>query len=223
MSPKIIVALNPVNYKDGRKRQHQEAAFDILERNKPSNVDIACFNYPTDDVNVPPTFKVFKCLERNSAKTIRNTRPLPYISDIFNHCSHMEADVIGYINSDVLLSKEFFSLFSKDIDAYMFSRTDITPVNHSKLEKKDFRVVWNEHPGYDGFFFRRAWWSKNRKKFSAGLILGEPEWDYYYRKRIVALTDKRMNKRALYHVFHNTIWTLESPGAIHNRTINGAA
>ena len=222
--PRIVLAINYVNYSDVKKKNWQKVSMDVLVKNSLANVQLVTFNYKDDEVHVPQQFMVFKMLERNSQKTIGNTRPLPYVKDIFDFSSQMNCDVFGYLNSDIMVHKEFFDVFDnyKKIDAYLFSRTDIADVNVGSFNDKNFHVVWKEHPGFDGIFFRRKWWLINRKRFNDNLVLGEPEWDYYYDKIIRQSTGQIIKKRKLYHVHHDTIWNLTSTGAVNNRKINGA-
>jgi len=219
---KIILSINYVNYHDGEKKAYQDFALSVLEKNKPSNVEVAVFAHEDDDVKVPASFRVFKTLKRNSKKIIGNNRPLPYIKDILSQCFKMECDIFGYINSDILITKNFFDCFDKKkIDAYMFMRYDISQVKDiGEFNKKSFKIKYKNHPGFDSFFFRKKWWELNKQRFHDNLILGEPEWDFYYYQRIYEGTREILIQRDLYHVFHRTIWTLESPGAINNRRIN---
>ena len=222
--PRIVLAINYVNYSDVKKKNWQKIAMDVMVKNSPSNVQLVTFNYKDDEVNVPQQFRVFKMLERNSQKTIGNTRPLPYVKDIFDFASQMNCDVFGYLNSDIMVHKEFFDVFDnyKKIDSYLFNRIDIADVSVATFNSKNFHIVWKDHPGFDGIFFRRKWWLINRKRFNDGLIVGEPEWDYYYNKVIRQSTGQIIKKRKLHHVYHNTIWNLTSNGAVNNRKINGA-
>jgi hypothetical protein len=228
---KIVLAINYVNYvnydknANFKKKKWQEIAIDSMINNKPDDkeVELISINYPTDEVNLPDEFKVCKILERNSKITIGNNRDLPYVKDLFNFCATLDCDVFGYINSDILITKDFYSNFSEDIDAYLFSRTDISDVSVEELNNKQFRVVWDIHPGFDGIFFKKSWWLRYNKFLSNDMILGEPEFDLYYNDVITYLKKncKVCRKRVLYHVFHDTLWTMVSPGAINNRKIRG--
>ena len=221
--PQIIVAINYVNYSNYLRKRWQEAALRTLANNAPSNVKIVCLNYSDEEVDVPDSFLVLKQLKRDSQKEIGNSRRLPYIKEIFDACSLMSCDVFGYLNSDILVHRKFFDVFkTKKIDAYLFNRVDINEVPIQNFNGYDFKVIWNGHPGFDGVFFRTKWWLKNRNKFHDDLILGEAEWDYYYNKKIQESTDRIYKKRWLYHVFHETTWTLDSRGAKNNRKINGS-
>ena len=229
---KIVLAINYVNYTSYdknaniKKRNWQDRAIESMIYNKPDNgmeVQLVSLNFPTDTVNLPEDFNVYKILQRNSKELIENSRDLPYVKDLFNFCATLDCDVFGYINSDILIAKEFYSNFNDDIDAYLFSRTDISDVSVEELNSKQFRVVWDIHPGFDGIFFKKSWWLKYNKFLNNDMILGEPEWDLYYNDVFTFLKkDCRIcRKRALYHVFHDTLWTMVSAGAINNRRIRG--
>lgn len=220
----IALAINYVNYSDSslymkRKGERQKVALDVLEENSPSNVGLFTFNYKGEKVDVSKRFHVLKKLQRNSQKEILNDRPLPYVKELFDLCSEIYCDAFGFMNSDILLTKDFFDLFDRSIDAYVFYRTDISEVTVGSFNKKEFRVVDPNHAGNDAFFFRRDWWLENRKHFHDDLILGETEWDTCYREIIKRIAPRHMIKRSLYHVYHDAKWKLDSKGALNNLNI----
>jgi len=219
---RIIVAVNYVNYRNTLKAKIQRDALITLVNNKSSNVQLFSFNYRDENVVLPPEFHVCKSLKRNSKVTIRNPRPLPYIKEILDLCSNIPCDIFGYINSDIFVQKNLFSIFEKhNKDVYLFKRFDISDVDFLKFQSNNFRVKVKDHPGFDALFFNVNWWKKCSKRFNNDLILGEPEWDFYYHRKIMSLTRNIFEGRFLYHILHPTIWTLNSPGAINNRRING--
>ena len=214
---RIVIAINYVNYSDPRKRQLQDRAISILDRVAPPNVTLISFNLPEDVVNLPAHWRNFTNLTQNSQKIIGNSRPLPYIYELFDICSKLQRyDIFGYINSDILINKDFFKIFSNDIDAYVFYKRDIEEVTYEKLMSGNFRVIWADPPGQDGFFFKRAWWAKNKKLFPKELILGETEWDTCYNSILQYTTKKLVIKRALHHIHHDRKWNLTSNGAKNN-------
>ena len=218
---KILLSINYVDYKKKNKRKWQEKALDVLVRHKSPEVDLITFNFDGDVIDVPECFKVNSNLVRNSKHTIGNNREMPYVKEVFDKSAEMGYKIFGYMNSDILVKPSFFDIFSKDVDVYMFQRRDISDVDYKKFMKDDYHTVWAEHPGIDAIFFNTEWWEGHKNKFHDDLILGEPEWDYYYMKRVKKVTKNYIMKRSLYHVHHNTIWTLDSKGAINNRKING--
>ena len=124
--PKILLAINYVNYSDEKKKRLQKVAISVLEKIKPKNVAIASFNFPEDKVNVPAAWRVFKMLKGNPVKDIGNDRRLPYIREIFDICVKSNCNIFGYINSDILLKKDFFDIFdTHKRDAYVFYKKDI--------------------------------------------------------------------------------------------------
>lgn len=215
----ISVALNYVEYLDLKKRKYQENALFVLEHNKGSNVKVFVYNYPDEKVNVPSDFIICKSLKRDPVKDFGAERRLPYIKEILDLCVNTDCDVFGYINSDILIPNGFFNIFKENRDVYLFSRTDIGEVNYNTLNENNFRIVWNGHPGCDGFFFKKEWWINNSDKFDNDLIIGEPKWDDYYMVLTSSLTENYISRRAIYHTWHDTIWSELSIGGKHNTAI----
>ena len=218
----IVTSINYVNYADSRKTNLQRVATEVMSERDAPNVRWVSLNYIGEKADVPPSFEVHNVLKRNSKQTIRNDRELPYVKDIFDCCSKMDCKYFGYLNSDILLPEDFFDVFDEEKNAYMFRRKDITSVTKNTFAEKKFRVLSENHLGVDGIFFEREWWIKNRNQFSDDLILGEPEWDLYYERKIKSTTKDYIIERNIFHVFHETTWTLKSPGAKNNRKINRA-
>jgi len=211
----IAIGTHCVNYSAKKRKRDQGIALSTLLYNKPDEVQVCSFNFEDDVIELPFDFPISKKLKRDSKELITDRR-LPYVKDIINLTYEIGCDVFGCINSDVLLTKEFFDLFEQEADVYLFSRTDISEVSVSGFNDKKFRVVWGDHPGCDGFFFKKEWWSDNRDKFEDSLIWGEAAWDDYYVKLINHLTKNIITKRAVYHVYHDTVWSDKSVGSKHN-------
>jgi len=222
--PRIVCAVNYVpKFKDPIKQERQKVAMDVLAENKPSNVEIVSFNFvdeAVEEAHLPSCFRIFKMLKRDSKKEIGGKISFPFVKEIADLCSQLRRfDYFCLMNSDILLTKDFFNVFNKDIGAYIFYRTDITKVSVKSFNNKDFRVVWNEHPGNDCFGFQKKWWLKNRQYFHDGLCLGNTEWDTYWRYLIKHLAKNCMIKRSLYHVYHDAKWPLTSEVALNNIAI----
>ena len=219
MIPRIILALNYVAYADFRRKKQQETALSILSCNKPDNVRVVVLGYSDEQIVVPCSFVIDRSLIRNPVEDFGAERRLPYIKEILDLCAKMDCDIFGYINSDILIPQDFFDHLLQDQDVYLFNRIDVGEVNITTLNEKSFRVVWNGHPGCDGFFFKKDWWLKNRESFHDDLIIGEPAWDIYYMLLVSKLTERYIISRGVYHTWHDTIWNEKSIGGKHNMTI----
>jgi len=216
---KILAAINYVNYKDPSKKGKQDLCVSLLIQHKVDCVKLVSFNYPDDQVTLPPSFTIIKTLKRNSAKEIGNWKPLPYIKEIFDQCAKEDVKIFGYMNSDVLIENGFYDRLNGCSDVYLFQRIDISEVNKQTLNKHVFNIVNKEHPGFDGIFFDKRWWVNNQHRFNPDMILGEPFWDYYYKELACRYSKKVTIQRALYHIHHETKWNLISPGAENNQKI----
>jgi len=168
--------------------------------------------------NSLPSLHNLNVLKRNSKVEIDNDRPLPYIKEILDAASQIDCGKLGYINSDIMIGPEFYDTIQEDADAYIFSRSDVAEIGSNDFMAGIRNVIYggDQHIGADGFFFDRQWWIENRDKFPDDLIIGETEWDTCYRQLIARYSDHYIEKRVLYHVYHDAKWTLTSPGAVNN-------
>jgi len=214
----VVIAFNYVEFKDKAKKSRQDVALSVLKK-APSWVFPVCFGFENGS-RYPEQlgFYTFNMLRRNAMTEIGNDRELPYIYEIMDLAATIECDKIGYVNSDILLKDDFYNCVKADFDAFIFSRYDIVDVNSDRFLNNDFRVIYggDTHAGADGFFFKREWWKENRNKFPDNLIIGETEWDTCYRKLIKKNCYNYIEKRLLYHVYHDQKWNLTSNGAKNN-------
>lgn len=216
---KIVIAINYVNYTNEIKKGLQDVALSVLIANKPRNVSLVSLNYENEKVNVPEPIMVFNQLKRDSQRELGNNRRLPFIKEIFDTVSKLPCDIFGYMNSDILLNKDFFKFFSESYGSYVFYKKDIEKISANDFLKGNIRVVDDGPYGIDAFFFKREWWHSNRKFFPDDLILGETEWDTCYNSIIQKVDKKYFIGRCLYHVIHERIWSLSSRGAVNNTLI----
>lgn len=222
---KFAIAFTYAPYKFWRRSESQKVALTNLARYKERGVQPLCLAYADtkpSHIDVPSEIQIVNKLKRNSAKEIKNDRDLPYIKEMFDICAEScdeSVEFIGCMNSDILVKHDFWDLFSDKNDAYIFYRIDIGEVNVSRLDANNFVTVWTQHEGNDCFFFRKDWWLKNRQYFPDNLVFGETEWDTVYRSIIKEKCEHFLEKRCLYHVYHDPKWTLTSPGAKLNISI----
>jgi hypothetical protein len=213
-----------INYFEGNESQKERnlMALEVLSRHK-DKIEVYSFNYE-DDIE----YKILKkygvkqenILKRNSYKEIGNSRPLPYIKEILNCCHSKRSEIFGFINSDILLNEKFFKTIS-NFDAYIMPRSDISTLSYIEFFKNNYRVIYggDQHLGADGFFFSLKWWEENNHKFPEDLILGETSWDVVYRTIIKKECNNYIEKRCLYHVYHNPNWNNNTNGARNNLKI----
>jgi hypothetical protein len=224
----IVLAFNPVDYSDNGRKRVQDEAIKAFARLSKRFYPVAFGfmgdkEYPLLNSLGVPSLNI---LRRDCQKEISNNRKLPYLSEIFNYCSKIDCDIFGYINSDILIGQDFINTFNEEYDAYIYSRYEIGEISCGDFLSgaNNIQKVWggDRHEGRDAFFFNRGWWIDNGDKFPSSLLLGETEWDTVYRFMIMH-GDKffkniptYMDKRVLYHVFHNSQWNISSNGALSN-------
>ena len=215
----LVVAVNYAPLKDPRARIRQKVALDVLDANKPDDCRLIAFTFPDEDVSeIPASFITHRTLHRDASEWIGNNRRLPYIKEILNKAYIYSDSVFGYINSDILLTKSFFDILKDKHDAYFFYRTEIGEVTKNQFVSEDIRPIYggNHHEGCDAFFFDKEFWEHYGFLFNENLILGETEWDTYYRFMIDSITSDYYVGRDLYHVYHDAKWTEHSKGAQNN-------
>ncbi|MFA7220044.1 MAG: hypothetical protein WC119_06085 [Synergistaceae bacterium] len=213
-----VIAINYVSFQDVKKRNRQHVAMEVLS-NSPKWIYPIALGLDDSVCEVERYgIRSFNLLRRNSRTGIGNDRDLPYIKEIMDITAKIDCDKIGYINSDILVGNEFYEALSEDFEAYIFSRSDIAETCSKSFLKHDFKVIYggDKHIGADGFFFKKEWWLNNRNSFPDNLIIGETEWDTCYRKIIKNIASNYLEKRVLYHVYHDAKWGLTSPGARNN-------
>lgn len=220
---RIVIGFSFVRYTDIRRIIAQENAISVLASH-PDNVFPISFDFQkSEKMKVLEDFKIpqLNILKRDSSIEIQNNRRLPYIKEILNNCYKINCDVFGYINSDILVSQDVYNILQQDFDAYIFSRSDIGEVSADDFINKRYKVIYggDKHIGADGFFFNRSWWNANKDKFPDGLLIGTTEFDTCYRVIIKNSGAKYLEKRVLYHTYHDQTWTTTSPSALNNIAI----
>ena len=217
----IAIGTSYAEYSDPRRIASQKLALSYLNRH-PQNISAYVFDFIGKDAQIEyDNLNYSPSLERNSAYTIGNTRELPYIFDILYKLSwETDADVIGYINSDIIIGNPGYEILQDNYDAFIFSRRDIAEVTLDDALEDRFKVIYggDTHAGADGFFFDRIWWMKNCHLFPPDLIIGETDWDTVYRC-ILYKKSEYIVRRCLYHIYHRAKWDKVSPGAKNNLKI----
>lgn len=216
----IVIAFNYAFFKNTKQADRQNLAITVLKQ-LPNNFSPVAFStkgeedYPDIMEDIP----WINDLDKNSRDIVGNDRDLPYIKEILDRCCELDnITVIGYINSDILLGNDFINAMGEKHEAYIFSRFEIAEVNCNAFLEGKYKVIYggDSHIGADGFFFDKTWWFNNRKYFPDNLIIGETEWDTCYRRIIASKANDFVEKRVLFHVYHDAKWTKNSNGAKNN-------
>ena len=213
-----VLAFMYVPYLSKERRLAQSLAIQsmiIYENFFPIALDFKGTNKNLEEFETVPKLNVLK---RNSRETIRNTRDLPYVKDIFDALSKIECDNIGYSNSDIVHWGHAIKVLELPIyKSYLFSRIDTPPIYSIDDEWAQAKNDMS-HAGMDSIFFNRKWWIENRNLFPDDLIVGETEWDTIYR--LIAKKHSRyIEARTVFHVSHKPQWNLATPGAKNNLVI----
>ena len=214
----IIIAFNPVNFKDEQCICRQNTAIEVLSMAPQGIIPLAIGFYGDSKNEFVESLgiKQINVLKRDSQKEIGNDRKLPYIKEIFDILCKIDCKKFGFINSDILIDKKVYNTIEKKSEACIFSRREIKPISTDQFINNQIEILSDEHGGADGFFFDREWWLNNRHLFHDNLICGETDWDNCYRDTIKKYSNNYIEDRSLYHVFHSAKWTTKSKGAINN-------
>jgi len=221
---RVVVGFSYVDFSDRKKRLCEKNALTVLA-DCPSNVFPISFGFlgQHKDYSLLDELKIhhLDILKLNSGETINNNRPLPYIKEMMDNCAKIDCEVFGYINSDIFIPDIVYGLLQYDFDAFILSRSDIAEVDPDDFINGRINIIHggNQHEGADGFFFKKSWWKKNEGAFPYDLIVGETEWDTCYRHIIKKSPCRYLEARALYHVYHDAKWDINSPGGQNNRNI----
>jgi len=139
----------------------------------------------------------------------------PTTKELFNTLSTTDCDYFLFLNSDILLSEQCLKLLlKKEWESYIFSRTDIEPINSLTDRIKPLRI---EVAGFDGWCIKKDIWLDIENLFP-NFIYGEPYWDMYYALMIYKHTKCFFGNKNLYllHPYHQTQWNEESLEAKYN-------
>jgi len=183
---------------------------------------VISYNFEDD-----PTYSIpleqRKVLKRSSVDKIGGSKKVPYVKDILNEVAKENSEYIGYVNSDIHVSSNFFGELLKDkmlkFDCYMLKRFNITSTEASNfLLCKYKHILGNpKHSGIDCFIFRKEWWLKNRDKFPDDFLVGETHWDLAYKYVVMNCENTTYyESHHIWHVYHDQTWDYKTPMALHN-------
>lgn len=216
----ITIGINGFMPKDlGRMAEVNTATTVMLNRINEGKINIVSVNYKDDVIALPDSIRVARTLVRDPAVDIPGARHIPYLHDVLDEVCNSGSDIIGYVNSDILIPKTaIVTLLESNVDMICMQRTDIKSCSVSDFEAGNFTVTNPKHGGVDGVFFTREFWLRNSSLFPRDLIIGEPGWDNVYK----LIAEKKVNSfivRGLYHVTHKELWRNISPGGARNLAI----
>ena len=109
----IVIAINTGKCNALKRQQEQSNARDVLKslsaKHHPQLIFPVSFGFINDTHNCidDSNMRSINILRRNSRIEIGNNRDLPYIKEILDLCSKIDCYKFGYINSDILVGKEF--------------------------------------------------------------------------------------------------------------------
>lgn len=221
----IAVAINPAFFENEKRAKLQKNAFRVLSM-APKNVLPVAFDFIGNEIHPDIKehgIKSLNILKKDAAAILGNSRRLPYIDEIMNCCAQLDCDIIGYINSDILMNYDVYKILESDCDAFSFQRYEVQDVSpedfmNGRMKIIPYVAIHGGLPcGIDGFFFKKDWWIKNAEHFTDQLVIGEASWDYCYDFTIKKLAKKHVFQRCLFHVYHTITWKYETKAALNNR------
>jgi hypothetical protein len=163
--------------------------------------------YPEDEV--PYTdIEIVRNLKRSSMDLFPNgDKKFPFVNDLFEISSQLDTEYFVYINSDILITKEFLDhIITMAPEALAMSRVDCKIINVKDNNVFDISPMRLEAAGFDAFIFNNNWWKTNKEKFH-DMFLGRPVFDNCYAI-VMMMNSKNIldnRSRMLYHPYHKTI------------------
>ena len=155
------------------------------------------------------------------ASSVAGGRRLPFFRDMLDVAvAGLPPDGWGGIlNSDIVVTQEFFDLFerlNRDMRVVICHRTD---VRHLDTDPGQGQKV-NQRTCTDGVFVRPDMWAKHRLELP-DYILGEPLWDtgFIFWTKLRKLPTFHMGNHELLHVRHGRFWSYRSPGSQYNSNL----
>jgi hypothetical protein len=218
------VAVNWAPYPDGPRLVNQRQAFQRLCELAPSDCQVVLATLPRDAQPVMPVRADGQEIERAHLKRDASEvahRRLPYMHDMLDVATSGLADTDwgGILNSDIVVTQEFFDIFDRigdDIQAVICHRTDVL---HLDTDPEQGMKV-NQQTCTDGVLVRAGLW-RERKGELPGYVLGEPYWDtgFIFWTKLKKIPTFHMGNHELLHVRHGRQWSYKSPGCKHNSNL----
>lgn len=119
-------------------------------------------------------------LPKRNSSTIKPDTDKPFLKDLLNKVSKLDSDWLGYINADVILSKEFFNklnyISAQGYNAISAMTYSISPHASTLIESENSKPLIPLRGGRDLFLIRKELWPIIESSLPDYLI-GEPEWD----------------------------------------------
>ena len=195
----------------------------------PDNIDLYNIQFENGkDLTEHSEFKTLRCLKRTSKDVCNGTRELPIVRDMFDGLAELEYDYFCYINSDIMVSQNFFKeIFENDHTAYIGSRLaiegEINDLTFSiKLNDPMSSPVKNSHyqvSGFDTFTIKTDWWKRNRNLFPE-YVYAVVYWDTHYATLLLKNADTYMQNKTptLFHIIHEDRSSAQCPEFTYNQS-----
>lgn len=206
---------------------NQRQAFQQLCELAPDDCQIVLTTLPGEKAPMVPARdgQEILCVRLSRDALEQARRKLPYMKDTLDVAvdSMKDREWGGLINSDIIVTPEFFELFERiddNIDVVICHRTDVL---HFDTDPNQGRKV-NQKTCTDGVFIRGSVWRERRGELP-DYVLGEPYWDtgFIFWTKLKKVPTFHMGNHELLHVRHGRHWSYKSPGCKYNSNLGRKA
>jgi hypothetical protein len=185
----------------------------------PNNVELINLSFKDEPYATLHGFKNLHCL--NQIPTNITNKKIPFVNEIFDNLSALEADYFLFINNDIIISDRYIKtiLSNTTYDCFPASKLHFIKLD-SLQDKKSIPESLSVH-GFDGFAIKSSWWKENKDKFKS-MLLSRAYWDtYFYSKCHLYGKSLTLNKppAVIFHLDHKSTSMEEDSGNIYNEKI----
>jgi len=197
--PKTVVVYNqPIHLKDKRFNLANESR-KLTEEASENNI------------------RFINHLPNKNSSFLKSETDKPFLKDLIEKACQSNCDWVGYVNADVIFSKDFLprlsEIYSLGYNAISSMTYSISPEVKDLNEAKESKALIPLRGGRDFFLFRKSLWPV----IQAGLpdyLIGEPEWDIglfhvLTKSKQVKLFDQ-CSGGFIFQLFHEQKWSTET-------------
>jgi len=142
-----------------------------------NNVEIVNLTFEDETFATLKGFKNLHCLKQIPSNI--TNKKIPFVNEIFDYLSILEADYFLFINNDIIISDRYIKNILANPSYDCFPASKLHFIKLDSLQDKDSVPESLSVHGFDGFAIKSNWWKQNRNKFKP-MLLSRAYWDTYF-------------------------------------------